>query len=57
MKPWSDEEKQKLKDLAKAGNSAREIAGALDRPRGSVCWQAKRAGIRLMGGIGKVRRK
>ena len=38
--PWSDEERETLKRLAAEGNTSYQIAEAMKRPRGSVCWQA-----------------
>ena len=52
---WSDDDLATLKRLAGESHSSGEIAKAMGRPRGSVCWHAKRHGISLTGGRGIVR--
>jgi hypothetical protein len=52
---WSDDDLATLKRLAGESHSSGEIAKAMGRPRGSVCWHAKRHNIPLKGGRGIVR--
>jgi hypothetical protein len=52
---WAPADIATLKRLAGQGFSATKIAQAMGRARGSVCWQAKRHDIRLLGQIGVIR--
>jgi hypothetical protein len=52
---WTPADIATLKRLAGQGFSAAKIAQAMGRHRGSVCWQAKRRDIRLLGQIGVIR--
>jgi hypothetical protein len=52
---WTPDDIATLKHLAEQGFSATRIAHAMGRARGSVCWQAKRHDIRLLGQIGVIR--